>query len=120
MIRKTHTQFFGGDCDKVTPVPIPNTASFNKRGKLICADGTARAAERPSKSPPDFFISMQAYIRIPYFANHPVHMACRMNKIHCMRLTRFILAIYARMLSPNISPVRRRARFFTSGKQTGP
>ena len=37
----------GGFSDKVTPVPIPNTAV-----KLISVDGTARATVWESRSPP--------------------------------------------------------------------
>ena len=41
---------FGGYSEEETPVLIPNTEV-----KLFSADGTARAAEWESRTPPDFF-----------------------------------------------------------------
>ena len=43
-------QFFGGDSEEATPVPIPNTEV-----KLFSADGTAREAVWESRTPPKIF-----------------------------------------------------------------
>ena len=43
------TPVSGGDAERATPVPIPNTEV-----KPLRADGTARAAVWESRSPPDF------------------------------------------------------------------
>ena len=43
-------QFFGGDSEEETPVPIPNTEV-----KLFSADGTAREAVWESRTPPNLF-----------------------------------------------------------------
>ena len=42
-------RFSGGNGEEDTPVPIPNTEV-----KLFSADGTARAAEWESRTPPKF------------------------------------------------------------------
>ena len=42
--------FFGGDSEEVTPVPIPNTEV-----KLFSADGTARETVWESRTPPKIF-----------------------------------------------------------------
>ena len=44
------TEFSGGYYEKVTPVPIPNTAV-----KLFSADDTCTVASRESRSPPDLY-----------------------------------------------------------------
>ena len=49
-IVKIASEFFGGNCEEVTPVPIPNTAV-----KLLSADGTAREAVWESRTPPKIF-----------------------------------------------------------------
>ncbi len=43
-------QFFGGDSEEATPVPIPNTAV-----KLFSADGTAWETEWESRTLPKIF-----------------------------------------------------------------
>lgn len=43
-------QFFGGNSEEETPVPISNTAV-----KLLSADGTAWVTAWESRSPPNFF-----------------------------------------------------------------
>ena len=47
------TEFSGGYYEKVTPVPIPNTAV-----KLLSADDTWTATSRESRSPPDLYSSI--------------------------------------------------------------
>lgn len=52
---------FGGNSEKVTPVPIPNTVV-----KLLCADDTWRVTARESKSSPELFIK-QLVVRLTAF-----------------------------------------------------
>ena len=44
------SECFGGDYEKATPVPIPNTAV-----KLLSADDTWLVTARENKSPPNYF-----------------------------------------------------------------
>ena len=51
IVEKQHeADFFGGDGEEDTPVPIPNTEV-----KLFSADGTAREAVWESRTPPKIF-----------------------------------------------------------------
>jgi hypothetical protein len=50
----THPQVSGGDIEKVTPDPIPNSEV-----KLLGADGTARATWWESRTPPGFFSNLR-------------------------------------------------------------
>jgi hypothetical protein len=50
MSKKFVTNFFGGNGEEVTPVPIPNTEV-----KLFSADGTAWEAVWESRTPPENF-----------------------------------------------------------------
>jgi hypothetical protein len=50
-LKQPAIQFFGGDGEEVTPVPIPNTEV-----KLFSADGTARATVWESRTPPKISI----------------------------------------------------------------
>ena len=50
LLKPFTSNFFGGDSEEATPVPIPNTEV-----KLLSADGTAWEAVWESRTPPKFF-----------------------------------------------------------------
>ena len=52
---RSNLQFFGGDSEEETPVPISNTEV-----KLFCADGTAWATVWESRTPPKIFLKPDA------------------------------------------------------------
>jgi hypothetical protein len=57
-LKQPAIQFFGGDGEEVTPVPIPNTEV-----KLFSADGTARATVWESRTPPKISIKARPTLK---------------------------------------------------------
>ena len=58
----THPQVSGGDIEKATPDPIPNSEV-----KLLGADGTARATWWESRTPPGFSLNLRTGIAVRRF-----------------------------------------------------
>ncbi len=50
LVLREHSQWFGGDSEEVTPVPMPNTEV-----KLFSADGSRGVSPCESRTPPSFF-----------------------------------------------------------------